>query len=77
MPETIRAVYSPTTGQIGCVLLQAGANGDPAIAKLFDNADWLLAPSPTLQHMEATFEQWQWLAGLTRDQRVERWKATA
>lgn len=71
----IRAMYSPTTGTIGCVIIQVAMGGDRTIAQLFDTADWEVAPIPSLAPMDATREEWQWLARLSRQERVDRWKA--
>lgn len=75
MSDSLKAVYDPVEGKIGCVLLQAAMSGDPAVAKMFPNEDWVLHPVPGLQRMEATRGQWKWLASLSREQRVERWRA--
>lgn len=73
MSEKIKALYSPTTGMIGCVLIQAGTGGNTSVAHEFDTEDWLLSPDTSLRMMEATREQWKFIAKLSREERVARW----
>ena len=68
-----KAIYNSKTGMIGCVLIQAGLGGNPRISQMFDNDDWELAPVEGQALMDATIEQWQFVADMTREQRVERW----
>lgn len=69
-----KALYNPDTGMIGCVLLQAALRGDQQVPHLFDTKDWDLAPKPGQIMLEATMDQWRFVAGLSREERVQRWK---
>ena len=69
-----KALYNPDTGMIGCVLLQAAYRGDQQVSHLFDTSDWELAPVRGQVLLEATMDQWKFLAGLQREERVQRWK---
>jgi len=73
---TIPAVYNILTGNIGCVLLQAGCGGDSAVSQLFDTQEWDLAPSEGHQLMRATASQWRQLADMPREERVRRFNQT-
>ena len=72
--EQVPAVYNPHTGRVGCVLLQAAQCCEPDVAKMFPNEHWDLAPVEGQAVMRATPAQWRWLASLTLEERVERWK---
>lgn len=70
----IPAIYSPEKGMVGCVLLQAAVGGSQAVSHLFETKDWLLAPDDTMVRMQATREQWKFIAGMSREERIQRWK---
>lgn len=76
MTDMVSALYNPTTGKIGCVLLQSAYGAEKRVSHLFDVADWELAPAEGQAIMQATLEQWRWLAGLEREQRVWRFHQT-
>lgn len=73
MSEQIEAIYSPTTGRVACVLIQAAARASQSVPVLFNTDDWDTAPKDTMVRMSATLGQWRQLAAMTREERVERW----
>ena len=75
MSGQIEAIYSPTTGRIACVLIQAAAGTSTSVAQLFDTDDWDVSPKDTMLRMSATRDQWKQLAAMTREERVERWNS--
>lgn len=68
--EKISAIYSPSTGRIACVLLQAAYGCDNRAAMLFDTKDWILAPEDGLVMMTDTLENWREVATMSRPQRL-------
>jgi hypothetical protein len=74
--ETIKGVYNPQTGNVGCVILQGAHGCGNEVSHIFGNDDWELHPVEGQTVMQATRAQWEWLASLPREARVERWKAT-
>ena len=75
--EVIPGVYNPLTGNVGCVILQAGYGCGNEVSHIFGNDDWELHPVDGQTVMQATREQWEWLASMPRDARVAHWKAKA
>ena len=70
-----KVVYNPLTGMIGCVLIQAVHGCDSSVSHLFSTEDWELAPTEGQGKMDATKEQWEFIAGITRQERIDRWAA--
>lgn len=77
MSETIEAIYSPETGRIACVLLQAAWKADARIARLFPGEDWDTAPKDTMRRMSATLDQWRQIAAMPRDKRIARFQKSS
>jgi hypothetical protein len=74
MSEQIEAIYSPKTGRVACVILQAAFGTSRAVASMFPSKDWDTAPRDTMVRMSATMDQWKQLAAMTREERVSRWE---
>jgi hypothetical protein len=73
--ETISGVYNPLTGNVGCAILQGAYNCGNELSHIFGTENWELHPVDGQAVMTATRAQWEWLASLPREARVERWKA--
>jgi len=73
MSETIEAIYSPETGRVACVILQAAYGASQKVARMFHSEDWDTAPRDTMRRMAATAEQWKQIASMRREDRVARW----
>lgn len=74
-PNKVVALYSPSTGMVACPILQAVGKGSRAVPHLFDTQDWVLTPEPHLQRLEAPWSEWQKLAKMDANQRVQRYMA--
>ena len=71
-PELVRSLYSPTTGIIACVLLQAGLGGDRRPCHCFDARDWEVGfPDDTFGWVSLTMDQWRKLGSLPRQERID------
>lgn len=73
MSEKTKALYDPNTGKIACVLVQAAMGGNSFIPNLFKTDDWELTPTPNMKMMSATRSQWDQIAKMTRQERINRW----
>lgn len=73
MSDTLEAIYSPETGRVACVLLQAAYKASQEVARIFPADDWDTAPRDTMRRMSATREQWKQIAAMSRKERVARW----
>lgn len=65
--DKIRFVYDTDLRRPGCPLLQAamgGTTGRQYSQIFFEPDKWLLAPTPGMKLLEATYEQWQMVASL-------------
>ena len=70
-PELVRSLYSPTTGIIACVLLQAGLGGDRRPCHCFDAREWEVGfPDETFGWVSLTMDQWRKLGSLPRQERI-------
>jgi hypothetical protein len=69
-----KAVYNPETGKVACVLLQAVYRGDLSIPQLFKTEDWELGPVEGQRMFNATKEQWEFIASLSKQERIERFR---
>jgi hypothetical protein len=72
--DTLEAIYSPETGRVACVLLQAAFGTSQKVSRMFPADDWDTAPRDTMRRMSATAEQWKLIAAMPREARVARWK---
>lgn len=67
--EPMRIVYDCTLKRPGCALLQAFGGTVPSdrFAMLFDNKDWLFAPTPDMKTYQVTEDQLERVAKITRE----------
>ena len=75
MSKLIEAIYSPDTGRIACVLLQAVYGASQEVARIFSADDWDTAPRDTMLRMSATKDQWKQIAAMPIAERVAKWKS--
>jgi hypothetical protein len=69
--EKIRSLFETDSGLIPCVILQAAYGGDRRPCHLFLN-DWQVnMPNKSTRWFELTMSQWEYLASLTREERVK------
>lgn len=73
MSNKIKTVYNLKTGKVGCVLIQAGhACPTDVAARVFNPDDWEVAPTEGQAVMEATLDQWKFIANMSIEDRVQR-----
>jgi len=65
----LRALYSPSKRQIGCVILAAIYGADRRVNSIVEGRDWFTAPPDDMTVMSGTVEDWRRFAALTPEQR--------
>jgi hypothetical protein len=66
--QTYRLIVDMKQRRPACALLQAAYGGDYGVlGRFFDSRDWLTAPTPDMQPVSGTREQWMRLARLCRE----------
>lgn len=66
-----RSLYSPETGRIACVLLQAALKGDRQPCHYFGAGDWETGlPDKTFGWVELPRSVWKQIGLMERDERV-------
>jgi hypothetical protein len=69
--QVYRSLYSPGTGQISCVIMQAAYRLDRAPCHFFGSGDWNTGmPAPDSRIMEATESQWRAVGRMSRAERI-------
>lgn len=65
----LRALYSPSRRQIGCVILAAIYGADRRVNSIVEGRDWFTAPTEDMTVMSGTVEDWRRFAASTPEQR--------
>lgn len=73
----IRALFSPSLGQVGCVLIQAAFRGDRRACNIFDARDWFTAPAPDMVWIAEPASAWEAVAAMPRADRIEMMRRAA
>ena len=69
--RTFSSLYSPSTGQISCVIMQAIYGGDRQPCGFFGAGDWNTSmPAEDSRMMSATEKQWREVAALPIAERI-------
>lgn len=69
--RVFRSLYSPGTGQISCVIMQAVYQLDRQPCGFFGAGDWNTGlPAPDSRIMTATEREWRAVARMSRAERI-------
>lgn len=69
--RSFRALYQPSTGMVGCVIIQAVFGGDREVCHLFSGKDWYTAPVKDAVWIDAPMKDWEFVASLSREERLK------
>ena len=65
------SLYSPSTGQISCVIMQAAYGLDRAPCHFFGSGDWNTGlPNDDSRIFTATESEWRKIGMMSRDERI-------
>lgn len=66
----LRSLYSPSLGQVGCVLLNAAFGiADRRVNRIFSARDWFVSPVDDMFVIEAPLSEWEQVAAMERTAR--------
>jgi len=67
--DVLKALYSPSKRQVGCVIVAAMFGGDRRVNSIVSAADWFTGPTDDMVMMSATPAQWRQFAAMSPEER--------
>lgn len=67
--HVLQGLYSPSLGQVACVIIGAAFGCDKRITTIFHAEDWFVSPVDDMMMIRAPMSQWKQIADMPRAER--------